>query len=151
MLTIKKYGYADWFDWATHIWGTKWNACDADTLDVMIPMKKDTDLYSMTYRFATAWSIPKGIYEVLSRRFPDITMVVKYADEDYGQNCGHIFYQNGEVNPIHVYEPETKEAITFAMRIWNHEEQLRFIRKDTDGHWFFDVDAYDDYLESLKK
>ena len=25
---IKKYGYSDWYGWATNEWGTKWEVCE---------------------------------------------------------------------------------------------------------------------------
>ena len=144
----KKYGVADWYGWCVDKWGTKWNPCDADTFDVLLPMKETADVYSMRYCFSTAWDIPKGIYEALSKHFPEISMEVEYADEDYGYNCGHICYKNGEVSTIHAYEDDEMESFAFSMRIWDHEELLAYVKKAEDGHLVFDVDAYDDYLTS---
>lgn len=148
---FKKYGYTDWFDWSNDNWGTKWNACDADSLLVLLPKKEANGEFSMTYRFDTAWTIPKEIYVALSKMFPDITIHVDYADEDYGTNCGTVCYKEGTEFRIYDSVEGTKKAVCFAIRIWNHEEMIPFVKKNRAGEWHFDVDAYDAYLDSKKK
>lgn len=54
---IKKYGYADWYDWRVANWGTKWDLCD---LTASQPFADTVLLH-----FDTAWSPPIEAYEKL--------------------------------------------------------------------------------------
>lgn len=47
-------------------------------------------------RFETAWSMPKPIYQAMARKFPHLEFVIRYADEDFGNNCGFILLRNGK-------------------------------------------------------
>ena len=80
----KKYGHADWYNWCIDNWGTKWNSCDS----------RCDEYDSIT--FETAWSSPYNVIKKLSEKFPTITINVKYADEDIGNNCGEYEFLNGE-------------------------------------------------------
>jgi hypothetical protein len=52
----------------------------------------------------------------LSELFEDITIEVKYADEDFGSNVGTYTIQNGEI--VEIYQPEYgKDSIKLAMDI----------------------------------
>lgn len=75
---IKNYGFSTWYDWCTHNWGTKWNACDSN---LEAEEEYDDSNYVIRYAFDTAWSAPFGIYEKLHELYPDVTISVTYADE----------------------------------------------------------------------
>jgi hypothetical protein len=47
-------------DFARKHWGTKWNACEAET-----------NVDAGTTQFDTAWSCPTPVFEALSRKFPE--------------------------------------------------------------------------------
>jgi len=79
---ILEYGHATWYDWSIENWGTKWNACNSKKMENGII-------------FDTAWSTPFNVILHLSQQFPDATIVVNYADEDVGQNCGGYILKNG--------------------------------------------------------
>lgn len=72
------------YDWCIKTWGTGGNAYD-------IGFNYDG------VHFNTAWATPRPIWVELSKRFPAFQLVVEYADEDIGSNCGIIVYQNGNV------------------------------------------------------
>lgn len=82
---INKYGARTWYEWNIENWGTKWNAYDQKI--------KEGKTY-IKFIFSTAWSIPMPIYRKLKKLGLDFE--VKYADEDYGNNCGILKYVNGE-------------------------------------------------------
>jgi len=82
---IKKYGYANWYDWNIHNWGTKWNAYQTSVEE------------GNTFVFQTAWSHPLRIVEQLSSAFPTVKFEVKYADEDIGSNLGDYIMQDGNI------------------------------------------------------
>ena len=52
---IKKYGYSDWYGWATDNWGTKWDINEFYGVD----RNGDT----ISFSFQSAWSPPTGAYE----------------------------------------------------------------------------------------
>lgn len=79
----EKYGEKNWYDWSCQNWGTKWNAMNAEPLG------------TNGVSFETAWSMPEPIFKEISRRFPDMSVRVLYADEDRGSNCGFLEYKNG--------------------------------------------------------
>lgn len=78
-------GYLHDMDFARKVWGTKWNACEAQH-----------DIEAGTAEFETAWSCPEGVLVALSKRFPDVEIEVQYADEDIGSNVGQFRLKAGE-------------------------------------------------------
>ena len=83
----RQHGYFHSMDFARDQWGTKWNACN-----------QAVNLDAQEFEFETAWSCPRPIYKALSAKFPDATIIVRFADEDIGSNCGTIAWKGGEVS-----------------------------------------------------
>lgn len=79
-------GYLHSMDFARKVWGTKWNACDPSAT---------TDEGKAS--FDTAWSCPDGVLIELSKRFPEDTIEVVFADEDIGSNCGRFILKAGHM------------------------------------------------------
>jgi len=73
-------------DFARDVWGTKWNAYD-----------QVIELDAGELSFDTAWSCPIQVLTELSKLHPDDEIVVRYADEDLGSNCGTVHLKSGEV------------------------------------------------------
>ena len=67
---LKKYGAENWYDWACHNWGTKWNSCHTE----IIEDERD----GLTYTFDTAWDCPREVVdklqEILDEEFPFISI-----------------------------------------------------------------------------
>lgn len=82
---VRKYGAADWYEWACRYWGTKWNAYEVQKLD------------ENTIQFQTAWEHPQPIMIALSKKFADLLFRCDYADEDIGRNVAYAEYHNGFV------------------------------------------------------
>lgn len=58
---VKKHGFANWYDFCTTRWGTKWDA-DFDSVDCWeLPNGKST----LHAAFLSAWSPPIGVYAKL--------------------------------------------------------------------------------------
>lgn len=76
----------DWYTWRCDNWGTKWNAYD------IIINHEDHVI-----QFDTAWSTPVNIWNEIAKQYKDMEFHIKYADEDYGYNCGTIIIKNGSV------------------------------------------------------
>ena len=87
---LKNYeecGYLFWYDWNIDHWGTKWGAYDqTDGTHFSYPMK---------FKFKTAWSHPDKVVTALSKKLPDVTFSIWYADEDIGSNCGRYCIKDG--------------------------------------------------------
>ena len=100
---IKRYGERDWYDWSIKNWGTKWNA-GATVVD------------SDIIEFQTAWSTPIPVFVELSKRMKDVAIIVHYADDDIGSNCGTLVIVNGEVSECEPVNPEK-----FACNMWGYD------------------------------
>ena len=106
---ISKYGCDNWYDWHLEHWGTKWD-CYSHVED---------DECNIT--FDTAWSTPIRVLLELSRMFDDITIEVKYADEDFGSNVGTYTLLGGHIESM--YQPSySKESVKLAMEILSDTE-----------------------------
>lgn len=80
---LEEYGHTDWYSWCVEKWGTKWNAYDC------------SDWTENALSFYTAWSPPIPVIEQLSKKFPSLTLTLKYADEG-GGFLGIIQFKNGD-------------------------------------------------------
>jgi Api92-like protein with ferredoxin domain len=69
-------GFSNWYDWAIHHWGTKWNSCHA-SLEHLIGEDGAVEI-----RFDTAWSAPFPIFHKLAALFPEIAFEFSWSDED---------------------------------------------------------------------
>ena len=94
---VEKYGHGDWYNWANHYWGTKWNAYDSYALVV------EDDCFVVS--FCTAWSPPMPVLEKICELFPNLTIEMEYQEEGMGfagiagSNPGEEPYDNeGELN-----------------------------------------------------
>jgi hypothetical protein len=121
-----KYGADNWYDWHIHSWGTKWDCYDH---------RGDGD--DSFVIFETAWSTPIRALVKLSELFDDITIEVRYADEDFGSNVGTYTLQGGEI--IEMYQPDySKDSIKLAMEIlgdmsyWIEERLIDDVEDDSE-------------------
>ena len=105
---LKDRPWFDWYKWRLANWGTKWNAYDGYT--------KIGKTYIM-YVFNTAWAVTLPIIKKLSvLGYP---IEVKYADEDYGTNCGRLKYTS-EQGWTHWNSLSMKNPVRFARDLWNN-------------------------------
>lgn len=123
MFTAAKYdlgwgfdGYSP-LDWARGNWGTKWNAYDTE---------RETH---NSLRFDTAWNHPFPVIEALSRKFPDATIYVQYADEDLGSNLGEYTIRNGEIIESREFESLSEEALDFAAYVKYNQTYDEYIKE----------------------
>ena len=98
----------DWYKWHIDHWGTKWDAYDCYT---------NVGKTYIQFVFSTAWSTPIPIIKKLSVLGYQID--VKYADEDYGVNCGRLKYTS-EQGWIHLNSVDMKDPVRFAKSVWNY-------------------------------
>lgn len=103
-------GSSDPLDWSTDHWGTKWNASEVIIDDKYLEMQ-------------TAWGFPFPVIYELSKKFPDETISVDYADEDLGYNCGSFAVKNGEVISEYLNTDNVDYEVSrrFARELWGFD------------------------------
>lgn len=124
------YGYTGWYAWRCDHWGTKWTA------DHVVIDRGDQSGHGqepqVTVCFQTAWDCPALIVYALSEKYPELTFMLAYADEDIGSNCGLFSLKRGVAllgDVRYDYsdwkeDPKLKrEAIAFACNVWDYDPQ----------------------------
>ena len=104
-----KYGTDNWYDWTCNNWGTKWNACEPQVDEIYIS-------------FNTAWAHPAPIIQKLSEEFPNVTLEVAYADEDFSHNCAKYEMTSGVMTECEFPEGGSREAIELALEVGGDDE-----------------------------
>ena len=69
--------------------GTKWGAYQQKAMED----KGNVSLY-----FDTAWSTAVPVWEEIADKYPDVDIIIYYADEDTGQNLGVVHIMDGDVD-----------------------------------------------------
>lgn len=100
------YGTDNWYEWANNNWGTKWNAYDINE-----------NPEHGHIQFDTAWSPPLPVFVALSAKFPNVKILIEYADEDIGNNCGEFELLSGEV----VDDTDRSGDEEFACRVCGYD------------------------------
>lgn len=139
----KTYGYPDWYEWRMKNWGTKWNACNGDSLDTISLKKGYKDSYSMQYTFETPGCMPEMFFLALAKMFPKISIEVQYANEDIGADVGIMSFEDGEETCDERYDLYTRDAVEQAMIVWGDDDQIPYLVEDEEGNWSVDWDAYE--------
>ena len=123
-----------WYEWRCNNWGTKWNA-------------DDVSVHNSIVTFTTAWANAEPVIKALSEKFPEVTITVKFADEDLGGgNNGCYSYTNGVVNWI------TEDSYEFACELWGYEpEQDDEELEDMMDHLADIVVEFQKYTEQSKE
>lgn len=107
------YGAQTWYEWSIQNWGTKWNSYG---------YSKDISIKNNTIEFETAWTAPHPVIRELASQYPSIRFDHVWADEDIGENCGSITYENGEM--IGYCLPESRvESVEFACKVWGYKPE----------------------------
>lgn len=120
MRNKRNHGFYNSMEFARGGWGTKWNAYGQNA-----ESHSDT-----TVEFETAWSHPLPVITALSKRFPEEKIIVKYADEDTGSNCGRYTMQNGEFVEQDI-APSWRDQSDSDKRKWT-EFAFKLRNPDTD-------------------
>ena len=103
---LKDKPWFNWYKWHIDHWGTKWGAYDGYT---------KIGKTCIMLVFSTAWIVPIPIIQRLSVLGYQID--VKYADEDYGVNCGKLKY-TVEQGWKHWNSLDFKDPVRFARDLW---------------------------------
>lgn len=117
----KREGLITWREFNIANWGTKWNSysCKSEEGNV--------------FTFETAWSGVPLIVEAISKRFPEIYFVYKYADEDTGSNTGVYSLKNGILSETH-FEDCSIEAYDLYFEL-NPKDKENYKLVDGSYEW----------------
>lgn len=96
----------DWYAWHNKYWGTKWNACNCSS---------QVGKSYVILVFETAWNTPLPIINSLTLLGYDFE--VKYADEDFGNNCGKLTYSR-DAYFTSIVEKDLPNPYKFARDLW---------------------------------
>lgn len=113
----EKYGENNWYDFCRKNWGTKWNSYNSE-------YHVDYEEGCNTIIFDTAWSAPQKVIMKLSSMFPDVELKHKWADEDFGVNCGYCRLKEGCIIELYTPLPCSDEANKFAASVLGYESCL---------------------------
>lgn len=122
LLNQRKYGYTTWYEWSCANWGTKWNAYEA--------YRGGDDLY-----FQTAWSAVPELIGKIVEMFPEVSLEYEWADEDFGNNAGRGYSEDGEFY-YNYCDGNSDEAWKLAFDLWGCEDEYEKV----DGEWRFKED-----------
>ena len=92
----KKSIMPDWWNWRVTNWGTKWDLCETE--GQVWEIRGDgypTNPFRYEFHFNTAWSPPEAAFTKISKDFPELTFVLKYA-EGGCDFSGQLTVRNGE-------------------------------------------------------
>ena len=93
---IKKYGYSDWYGWATNEWGTKWEVSEFYGVDRQYLTETSEGESTISFAFDSAWSPPVGAYENFLANNEDCSLKATYYEpgcdfmgiwQDYDDTC----------------------------------------------------------------
>lgn len=127
----KTYGHRDWYSWSREAWGTKWNAYSQD-------LREDGVI-----KFETAWNTPEPVFIALSRKYPDVEINVRYADEDFGHNVGEFTYKAGEMVYEDIPEGGSEEAYEMAADIMNDWGYIKDRCMEIEAEDIDDLEEYE--------
>lgn len=97
----------NWYKWDCDNWGTKWNACDANT-DAISLEKPVGKTAVVNIYLNTAWSPALPVYRKLQEMYPELEIKVDFADEG-GGFIGRL-RPDGEEEAYDISDPEGKEV-----------------------------------------
>lgn len=118
----RQTGFFHTMDFAREKWGTKWNA-----------YSQKLSIDDGFIQFDTAWSCPVALLEALSVKHPGVEIVVKYADEDHGCNCGTMTIKDGQIVE-HEFAGKLSDMTELGRQKWvEFAEEVTGRSREEDG------------------
>lgn len=125
MRGLKEYGHTSWYEWSIANWGTKWNAYQIERIS-------DTVI-----RFQTAWNAPLKWLEKLIEKFPREVVTIRWADEDFGNNTGHLIINaDGSVEDKRPAN-DTPESHALAMELRHGGIVPEYMKREPSGKYSY--------------
>jgi hypothetical protein len=70
---FRETGCLSWYDWSVENWGTKWGSYDY--------VERSREPGRFVFKFETAWSVPRPIFDKLIGLHPELTFALSSIDE----------------------------------------------------------------------
>ncbi|NBV83102.1 hypothetical protein EBR57_03150 [bacterium] len=106
---IEKYGFRDWYHWATQNWGTKWDVgASTDNKDNYPIVANDDGTFSLSLDFDSAWSPPSEALMQLTDH--DVIFKNLYYEGGVGY-CGYMTNENGYIHDVSFMLDGEREGI----------------------------------------
>jgi hypothetical protein len=124
---LEKHGYANWYDWQTDNWGTKWDISGSDNGDAAV----SDDGKSVQFSFDSAWSPPITFYHKMVGELgfgvdafyyePGMSFCGRFADgvDDYYEITGNSTWVDENIPE----EINTAFGIASSMCDWEDEDE----------------------------
>jgi len=94
---VKKYGYANWYDWCVDNWSTKWGAYDMEDQWHQYRGSKNGRVHQIaSLNYTTAWASATNFWRTVSKSFPKLTFTHTYSEPGVAF-CGWETFQKGEL------------------------------------------------------
>jgi hypothetical protein len=119
---LEKTGFASWYEWNTHHWGTKWNACEGEIEHVLT----HEGVSHMEFTLETAWSVPEPVWTKLAGIFPDVVFEIAAFDEGWVFAAQGIFNGPDDQEGFEFFYPYSKRKRwrDFYEKVYGHEYLL---------------------------
>lgn len=115
---LDEMGVTGWYDWCIENWGTKWNAYS----QTFRQLENTSERAVVEIEFQTAWACPEELLAEYIARHPNLSVVLTFADEDIGYNCGTKKFINGQMVVVAIPEGGSKEAMELAFSLHGYTE-----------------------------
>jgi len=152
-----KYGYKDWYDWATadENWGTKWG--DYDHFGEYPKIEPEyQNLSQLSFSYQTAWGpFSESFWLKVSEQFPNVLIINSYSESGM---CfmGAIAVRNGQAFEAHdsdIFDgfPEDGEADDYDQKYMDYIEKLDDRRSELQDICGNALLSYEDNNETRKE
>ncbi len=121
---VRKYGVGTAVEWMQREWGVLSNSFDSE------------EISDSKFAFAVNGDVPDRMFLHLSKKFPDVTLVCRYAGDFPGKRCGILEYFGGRLRKMDEYtEPESGSAdsSSFEVLFWKSVMGCHGVRCNTDN------------------
>ena len=141
---IKKYGYADWYDWRIAHWGTKWDVADLYVLG----RKEDETIF----RFDTAWAPPLRAFEKIASMYPELRFELEYEEPGMGF-FGKAVYEDGELvsNDEYDWGDRFEDGWWIYRYMIDLDEEFDSLLSDLESFYEMDEETAKDILNLWEK
>ena len=125
----------DWYNWNIRNWGCKWDACNAEIIDI----SNAIDGSRLHYAFDTPWSIPEPAMIAMSAKYPSLHFLLRSQEEQgwgadiiFSKGCAKLIKEWDVPNSHQDYIDQDRDC-------WACES----VTQNEDGTWDTS-DLYDD-------
>lgn len=136
---MERYGKNNWFDWSMENWGSDREFCSCE--EELPAPTPDSDCLMLE----TNGAFPDLVFATLATQYPALRFEVKWTTEDYGDDVGHVLYENGKLTKEVSLDAFSEEAVAISAEILGEDNDW----DDDDDEDTSDDDDDDDEDETL--